>query len=112
MKQIAQIPNPFKGISVPSSGGNIQNVNTATIGEIITSLLTYVFSATAIILLIYLVLAGLQLMTSRGDPKAVQVAQAKITTSLIGFVIVFMAYALVRLLGQILGISVFSVIFQ
>ena len=84
-----------------------------TIGEFITKsgILTYVFGAAAILLLVYLVIAGLGMMLSRGDPKAMQAAQGKITNALIGFIIVFFAFALVALFGKILGIAVFGTIF-
>ncbi|MGA2910472.1 MAG: hypothetical protein ABSE04_01545 [Candidatus Microgenomates bacterium] len=73
----------------------------ANIGEVIGRALPYIFSAAAIGLLIYLILGGFQLMTSQGDPKAAQSAQAKITNALIGFVIVIFAFVIVQLFGQI-----------
>ncbi len=84
----------------------------ATLGELISTLLPYIFSIAGIGLLIFLVLAGLQMMTSRGDPKAMQAAQSKITTALIGFIIIFLSYSLVKLMGQILGVPVFGNIFK
>jgi hypothetical protein len=80
--------------------------------RVITYALPYVFGAAAILLLVYLVSAGLSMMLSRGDPKAMQAAQAKITNALIGFVIVFFAFALVSIIGNVLGISVFGNIFK
>jgi hypothetical protein len=71
----------------------------------------YVFYIAGILLLIYLVMAGLQFMLSRGDPKAMQAAQAKITNALIGFVIILLAVFLVRILGLMLNISVFGSLF-
>ena len=44
-------------------------------------------------------------MTSRGDPKAAQSAQGKITNALIGFIVVIFAYVIVKLFGQIFGIE-------
>jgi len=58
------------------------------------------------------VAGGLQMMLSRGDPKAIQSAQGKITNALLGFVIVFVSYWLVKLLGQIFGIEIFGDIFK
>jgi uncharacterized membrane protein len=79
----------------------------ATIGDFIknSGILNYVFSAAGIALLIYFILGGFQLMTSRGDPKAMQAAQAKITNALIGFVIIIIAFFIVQLLGQLLGLQ-------
>ncbi|HTK03154.1 MAG TPA: hypothetical protein VL401_00045 [Alphaproteobacteria bacterium] len=84
----------------------------AKIGDIIGVVVPYVFYAAGIALLVYLVTAGLQMMTSRGDPKAMQMAQAKITNALLGFVIIFVAFYLVQLLGVLLGITQFGEIFK
>jgi hypothetical protein len=85
----------------------------SNVGEFISNskILDYVFGAAALLLLIYLVTAGLGMMMSRGDPKAMQAAQSKITNALIGFVIVFFAYALVSIIGKVFGIAVFGTIF-
>lgn len=93
----------------PNSG----SIETMTIGSLISKILPYIFGAAGIALLIYLIIGGLQMMVSRGDPKAMQSAQAKITNALIGFIIVFFAFTLVQILGQILGLegTLFSQVF-
>lgn len=95
---------------------NIQNqaglkLSFDSIGQLIGSFLPYVFGAAGLALLIYLVMGGFQLMLSRGDPKAIESARSKITSALVGFVIVIIAFFLVQLLGQILGIDAFREIF-
>jgi hypothetical protein len=86
----------------------------ADLGALISNSLTYIFSAAAMLLLVYLILGGFQLMTSRGDPKAAQGAQAKITNALIGFVIVVFAFFIVQIFGQVFGIqnTFFGTIFK
>lgn len=74
------------------------------IGTVISSLLNIIFPIAGSLLLLYLIIGGYQFMLSRGDPKALQDAKAKITYALVGFIIVFVAYWIVRLLGEILGI--------
>lgn len=81
------------------------------VGGIIGNALPWAFGISGFLLLIYMVSGGLQLMTSRGDPKAIQSAQAKITNALLGFVIVLVSAGLVVLLGRILKIDVFSNLF-
>jgi len=78
----------------------------ANLGSFISDskIMDYFFGAAAIALLVYLVIGGLGMMLSRGDPKAMQSAQAKITNAVIGFVIVFVAYLLVVLIGQLFGL--------
>jgi hypothetical protein len=76
-----------------------------------SNIISYIFYASGIALLIYLILGGFQLMFSRGDPKAVEGAKGKITNALIGFVIVIFAYFLTQVLGKIFGIGIFKDIF-
>lgn len=85
---------------------------TANFGRVISTLLPYIFTLSGILLLIYLLFGGLQLMYSAGDPKKVQSAQGKITNALIGFVIVFLAYWLTQLFGTILNIQAIKDIFK
>lgn len=83
-----------------------------TLGDIISLIFkTYIFYAAGILLLVYLVMGGFQLMFSKGDPKAAEGAKGKITNALIGFIIVVFAYFIVRLLGSIFHIGPFIQIF-
>lgn len=77
-----------------------------------SNIFVYIFGAAGIALLIYMVTGGLQMMTSRGDPKAMQGAQAKITNALLGFVIIIIAFAVVTLIGQLFGLGSFADIFS
>ncbi|MEK7550966.1 MAG: hypothetical protein AAB535_04275 [Patescibacteria group bacterium] len=84
-----------------------------TLGDIISLIFkTYIFYAAGIGLLVYLISGGLQLMMSRGDPKAMQSAQGKITNALLGFIIVVFAYFLTQIIGDVLGVGVFKEIFK
>lgn len=86
---------------------------TTTLGGIIGTILPYIFGAAGIALLIYLVIGGFQFMLSRGDSKAMQGAQSKITNAVIGFVIVILAFTIVQLFGQLFGLksTIFGQIF-
>jgi hypothetical protein len=45
------------------------------------------------------------MMTSQGDPKALQGAQAKLSTSAIGILILFISFWLVQLIMTFIGID-------
>jgi len=92
------------------SGGAI-NFNNLTLGGIIGALLPYIFGIAGLLLLLYLIFGGFSLLTSGGDPKAVQAAKEKITFALIGFVIVFVSFWLVQIIGRILNINAIIQIF-
>lgn len=84
----------------------------ATLGNIISFLLPYLFAAAGILLLLYLIFGGLQLMFAKGDPKAIQAAWSKITNAVIGFVIVFLSYWITQLFGELLNIQIIKGIFK
>lgn len=81
------------------------------IGFVVGALIPYLFTFAGILLLLYLVLGGFQLMTSRGDSKAVEAGKSKIMYALIGFIIVFFAYWITQFVGLILGIDTLLTIF-
>jgi hypothetical protein len=82
------------------------------LGDIITAIIPYLFFVAGALLLINLIVGGLGLMLSRGDPKAVQSAQGKITASIVGFVIVLASYWIVQLVGKFFGIDAIQNIFK
>jgi hypothetical protein len=82
------------------------------IGGVISKILPYIFGISGILLLLFLLFGGLQLMFSAGDPKKTQSAQGKITNALVGFIIVFLAYWLTQLVGTILNIQIIKDIFK
>ena len=82
-----------------------------SIGFVVSELLKIIFPIAGFALLLYLLYGGYQLMLSRGDPKAIQDAKAKITYALIGFFIVFVTFWVVQLIGRILGIPDITEIF-
>jgi|WetSurSiteA1Bulk_404760.scaffolds.fasta_scaffold59020_3 hypothetical protein len=100
----------FNKIQTSAFGGQFK-LQGKSIGDIVSTLIPYFFLVAGILLLINLVMGGLALMLSRGDPKAVQSAQGKITNSLIGFLIVFASYWIVQLVGRVFGIEAITNIF-
>jgi hypothetical protein len=81
------------------------------LGALISSLVPWVFGLAGMALLLYLIMGGLQLMTAKGDPKAVQAAQGKITNAVIGFVIVIASSVIVALIGEVFSIAEFKDLF-
>jgi hypothetical protein len=109
MKLLAQLDlNAIQKQGLPNS----RFVITTTIGEIIAKATPWIFTIAGMLLLIYLIFGGIQLMLSQGDPKNAQAAKAHITNALIGFIIIFIAYWIVQLLGIILGLSKIGGVFK
>jgi uncharacterized membrane protein len=83
----------------------------ADMGDIINKLVLYLFPLAGILMLLYLLFGGYKYMLSRGDPKAIADARDTITTAVVGFIIVFVAFWIVQIVGVVLGIEQITVIF-
>ena len=81
------------------------NIATKSIGEVISGVLPFVFAIAGFLLLFYLLYSGFQYMTSSGDPKKLESAKQNITYSIVGFIVIFVAYWAVQVLGLVLGIE-------
>lgn len=88
------------------------NQNLTSLGSIISAVVPYLFGIAGFLLLLYLIFGGFSYMMSGGDPKAAESAKQRITNAIIGFVIIFVAYWLVQILGMVLGITQFQQIFK
>ena len=84
---------------------SVRNLAGKNLGDIINTVLPYIYSIAGILLLLYLIMGGLGLMTSAGDPKKVESAQKRITNAIIGIVIIFASYWIIQLLSTLLGIE-------
>ena len=62
------------------------------ITDVITRALNYVFTIAGILLLVYLLYGGYQLMISSSNPKKAEEARSIITNALLGFVIIFISF--------------------
>lgn len=73
---------------------------------LVTKALPYIFGAAGIILLLIIISSGYQMMISKGDPKVMQLAQGKLTTALVGILILFASFFVVQLILKFLGIDI------
>jgi len=83
-----------------------------SLGKIISSSLRYIFATAGIILIFMIISSGYQVMMSRGEPKALQSAQSKLTTSIIGVVILFVSFWLAATIMKFFGINIGLFVFM
>ncbi len=72
-------------------------------GALINSVLSIVMVIALLLVLLYLVLGGIEWITSGGDKGKTESARNKITAAIIGIIILAAAYALTQLVAWILG---------
>lgn len=75
------------------------------VGNVVSLFLNIAFAISGIILLFFFIMGGIGLISSAGknDPQKNEQAKKTITSAVIGFVIVFVSYWIVKLIGQLLG---------
>ncbi len=112
MNYLAQLKIPgYSPIALPTGFNTArfsQDGKTITLGGIVSSFLPYILGIAGLVLLLFLIMGGFQYLTSGGDPKATQSAQAKMTSAVVGFILLFVAYWLFQIIGILLGINFFQ----
>jgi hypothetical protein len=95
------IGDAFLGNSAPSALKNPSGVS-----EIVSIFLNIAFILAGLTLLIFFIIGGIGLISSAGqsDPGKAEQSKKTITSAVIGFVIVFASYWIVKLIGQLIGI--------
>jgi hypothetical protein len=87
------------------NSGKINSNPQSYISNVMQTLIT-VFIIFGVIYFVYrFVLAGFSMMSSMGDPKKFEEAQKTLVNSIIGLVVVFSVFVIIKLLGTIFGIE-------
>ena len=83
---------------------NFQGID--SVAKLVTLLLNIVFALSGLILLFFFIMGGIGMIGSAGknDPQKAEQSKKTITSALIGFVIVFVSYWIVKLIGMLIGI--------
>lgn len=90
--------------------GEFAGLEQFTVPKIIETGLRVILVVAALVSFVFLVIGGIKWITSGGDKEATAKAQSTITAALIGLLIVFAAWAIIRLLEDFFGIKVFTLI--
>ncbi len=83
--------------------GPLQGIN--NIADLINRILPFFITAAGIILFFVFIWGGYDFISSQGNAEKIKSAQAKITTGIIGFVLLIVSYLLVRLIVRIFGLG-------
>jgi hypothetical protein len=78
------------------------------LANFISSLIGFLTIFGALAFIIWVIIGAYSWITSEGKPEKLEKARNHITQALIGFFILVAAYALVGLVGKILGIEIFK----
>ncbi len=98
--QSIEISNKIEGPLKGPGGMPINNL-----GDIISIVLKFIIPLGGIILFFVLVISGIGIMTSAGNPEKLKTAGARITTAIIGFVLLILTYVIINFVSKIFGLG-------
>lgn len=84
--------------------GPFRFVTVEDVGPLISKILGNIIVIAAIMLLFYLILSGIQWLTSGGEKTAVAAARERMTAAFIGLLIILSAWAIFTLIRYMFGI--------
>ena len=76
-----------------------------TLGDVINIIVFMVYPLAGIVLLLFIILGGYDLLLSGGDKQKVESGQKRITAAITGFFLLIISYLVVRLIVLIFGIG-------
>ncbi|OGY27604.1 MAG: hypothetical protein A3F33_02355 [Candidatus Woykebacteria bacterium RIFCSPHIGHO2_12_FULL_43_10] len=91
----------YKSLCVPSGSVPFSNV-----GSLLGQVFVFVLVTASILLFLYLILGGVQWMTSGGDKVATQAAKDRLTAALVGILIILSVYGVMKIVEAAFGINV------
>ncbi len=108
MKLLAQLKNPV--LPTPLGGGTVgpdtyKTAGGESVGKLIGSLVGAIFIFSFLFAFVYLLLGAFNWITSGGDKAKLESARDMITQAVIGIIIVAAAWAIMKLVGQFVGID-------
>lgn len=76
------------------------------LGKLISSTFAFLLVVAGLLAFAYLIIGGIQWITSGGDKAGLEAARNKIVHAIVGLIVVFAAWAITILLQQFLGFSI------
>lgn len=78
-----------------------------TVGDVVSDLIPYIYVIAGLSMLVMLILGGIKLMTAAGDQAKTKDGYGKITSGIVGFLIIFISYFAVQIVELVLGVKIF-----
>lgn len=81
-------------------------------GNVISTILTIVMAIAALIVFFFLIMGGIEWITSGGDKSKTENARNKITAAVIGLIILAASYAVLTIVLKVLGLTSITAAFE
>jgi len=105
MKYLAQALNISNEGGTPTQIQGPLDESVSSLGGIITKALGFIMPMAGIVLLFVLISGGYDYMISQGNAEKMKSAQAKITSGVIGFILLIASFLITRIIALIFGLG-------
>ncbi len=106
--RICNAGGTYSGISNPALGGLNNNTGLTFFQQLIPSLIGLAFVGGSIIFFFMLLISAIQWISSGGDKGAIESARGRLTQAMVGIVVLFSAFAIIKLIEKFFGISILT----
>lgn len=106
MIYLAQLRNPVLPDALGGGMNPQPDAGSKILGNLISSFIGIALIGAFLMAFVFLLLGGLQWITSGGDKNALEQARDKIMNAFIGLIIVASTWAITQLVGNFLGINI------
>jgi len=89
-------------------GEGFEPIADITVGSILSGAIQLVLIVAALVFFFLLIVGGIRWMTAGGDKEKAGAARGQLTSALVGLAIVFAAWAIIRLIEVLFGVSIIS----
>lgn len=87
-------------------GGAKATDSFGSVGDLISKWLPNVYIVAGIILFFYIILGGVAIISSAGNQEKIQEGQKKLTSAVVGFVILFASYWIIQIIQVMTGVPI------
>ncbi len=70
---------------------------------VFSNIVDWAIKLAGVVAVFFIIFAGFKFLTSGGDPKQVEGARKTLTYAIAGLIVVFLAFAIIKLIGTITG---------
>jgi len=77
-----------------------------TVGDLVSIVFQYAIPLAGLLMLAMIIYGGYHLMISAGNPEGIREGKSKILMGIVGFLLVFLSWFVVRVIETIFGINI------
>ena len=116
MKKLNKIKNLLAGmviaaentIDIRPKGKEFGRLGELTVPNIVSGAIRLILVVAALVAFVFLIIGGIRWVTSGGDKEKTTRAQQTLTAALVGLVIVFASWAIIKLIQTFFGIQILT----